>query len=165
MLGQITLPGLRRSVAHVRTFLRDLLPGHPLLEDLVTVGSETVCNAVTHTASGRTGGQVTVVLLVDGGAYRLEVTDDGADGARPSLQAENRGESGRGMRIVDALARRWGHREDGDRTVVWAEFRPPDPARLSVGDSGGSRRWRRRSVRRRAPYSDLTRSRSGVGGS
>ncbi|MCO6003975.1 ATP-binding protein [Actinoallomurus purpureus] len=123
VLGEITLPGGRRSVAHARTFLRDLLPcGHPILADLVTVGSETVCNAVTHTASGRAGGQVRVVLLAERGAYRLEVTDDGAGGARPRLKPEDGGESGRGMRIVDALARRWGYRQDGARTVVWAEF-------------------------------------------
>ncbi|GAA0343523.1 ATP-binding protein [Actinoallomurus spadix] len=123
VLGQITLPGRRRSVAYARAFLRDLLPcGHPVLDDLVTVGSETVCNAVAHTASGGQGGRVMVVLLADRGAYRLEVTDDGAGGARPRLEAEGGGESGRGMRIVDALARRWGYREDGDRTVVWAEF-------------------------------------------
>lgn len=123
VLGQITLPGRRRSVAHARTFLRDLLPReHPIIDDLVTVGSETVCNAVTHTASGRAEGRVTVVLLVDCGTYRLEVTDDGADGTRPCLKAEDGGESGRGMRIVDALTQRWGYREDGARTVVWAEF-------------------------------------------
>jgi anti-sigma regulatory factor (Ser/Thr protein kinase) len=130
VLGAITLPGLRRSVAYARAFLRDLLPpGHPLLDDLVTVGSETVCNAVTHTASGDPGGRVTVVLLADRDAYRLEVTDDGAGGARPCLRAEDGGEGGRGMRIVDALARRWGHRADGDRTVVWVEF--------SAGPCGG----------------------------
>ncbi|WP_433190621.1 ATP-binding protein [Actinoallomurus sp. CA-150999] len=123
VLGEITLPGVRGSVAHARAFLRELLPyDDPVLDDLVTVGSETVCNAVTHTASGQAGGRVTVVLLARGGAYRLEVTDDGAVGARPRLKAENGGESGRGMRIVDALADCWGYREDGARTVVWAEF-------------------------------------------
>ncbi|GAA4622386.1 hypothetical protein GCM10023196_014370 [Actinoallomurus vinaceus] len=123
VLGEITLPGMRSSVAHARAFLRELLPcDHPALDDLVTVGSETVCNAVTHTASGQAAGRVTVVLLARGGAYRLEVTDDGAGGSRPRLEAEDGGESGRGMRIVDALARRWGYREDGARTVVWAEF-------------------------------------------
>ncbi|MEV0402505.1 ATP-binding protein [Actinoallomurus sp. NPDC050550] len=123
VLGEITLPGVRRSVAHARAFLRELLPyDHPVLDDLVTVGSETVCNAVTHTASGQAGGRVTVVLLACGGVYRLEVTDDGAGGARPCLKTENGGESGRGMRIVEALARCWGYRVDGTRTVVWAEF-------------------------------------------
>lgn len=132
VLGTITLPGVRRSVAHARKFVRDTVPyGHLVTDDMVTVASETVCNAITHTASGRSGGRVTVVLAAGSGMYRLEVTDDGADGARPYVKAENGTESGRGMRIVDALAHRWGYQAVGDRTVVWAEFltrAAPSPA-------------------------------------
>jgi hypothetical protein len=32
------------------------------------------------------------------------------------------GESGRGLHIIAALAERWGHRADGARTTVWADF-------------------------------------------
>jgi hypothetical protein len=50
----------------------DLLPpGDPALDDLVLVAGETVCNAVTHTASGQTGGTVTVGLAGGCGVYRL----------------------------------------------------------------------------------------------
>ncbi|WP_433473304.1 ATP-binding protein [Spirillospora sp. CA-142024] len=123
VLGTITLPGVRRSVWYARRFLRDLLPpGHPVLDDLVTVGSETVCNAITHTASGD-GGRVTVSLLAGRDVYRLEVADDGAGGGRPRLKAETGAESGRGLRVVEALSESWGFRTDGDRTVVWAELR------------------------------------------
>ncbi|WP_174567430.1 ATP-binding protein [Actinomadura kijaniata] len=123
VLGTITLPGVRPSVGSVRRFLRDLLPeDHPLRDDLVAVGSETVSNAITHTASGREGGEVTVVLAAERGRYRLEVADDGAGGIRPHVKADSLAENGRGMRIVEALASRWGYREDGERTVVWVEF-------------------------------------------
>ncbi|MQY05786.1 ATP-binding protein [Actinomadura macrotermitis] len=124
VLGAITLPGVERSVGSARRFLRDLLPeGGDVLDDLVTVGSETVCNAITHTASGREGGLVTIVLAAGDGFYRLEVADDGARGARPRVRDAGAGaESGRGMRIVDALAGAWGYRADGARTIVWAEF-------------------------------------------
>ncbi|WP_433462963.1 ATP-binding protein [Spirillospora sp. CA-128828] len=123
VVGTITLPGVRRSVGYARRFLRDLLPpGHPVLDDLVTVGSETVCNAITHTASGD-GGRVTVSLLAGGDVYRLEVADDGAGGGRPRLKAETGAESGRGLRVVEALSESWGFRADGDRTVVWSELR------------------------------------------
>jgi len=122
VLGTITLPGTRRSVGHARSFLRDLVPdGHPARDDLVTAGSETVCNAITHTDSGK-GGWVTVTLLDVHGRYRLEVQDDGAAGARPHVVPECGGESGRGMRIVEAVSEEWGFRAAGDRTVVWAEF-------------------------------------------
>ncbi|WP_141583349.1 ATP-binding protein [Actinomadura sp. WMMA1423] len=123
VVGAITLPGVRQSVGNARRFLRDVLPlGHPGLDDLMTVGSETVCNAILHTASGD-GGWVTVSLLAGEGVHRLEVADDGADGGRPCVKAEGGAESGRGMRIVEALSDRWGYRTDGDRTIVWAEFR------------------------------------------
>ncbi|MBO2459319.1 ATP-binding protein [Actinomadura violacea] len=118
VVGALTLPGVGRSVGHARRFLRDMLPpDHPGLDDLVTVVSELVCNAVTHTVSGR----VTVSLLAGDGLLRLEVADEGG-GGRPRLGAETGGESGRGLRIVDALARSWGFRPDGPGTVVWAEF-------------------------------------------
>ena len=125
VVGTLTLPGELRSVRHARWFLRDLLPPDlPGLHDLVTVGSETVSNAITHTASGD-GGRVTVSLLAGGDVYRLEVADDGAGGGRPHLKAETGAESGRGLRVVDALADTWGFRTDGDRTVLWAQFRSP----------------------------------------
>ncbi|MFC0040836.1 ATP-binding protein [Actinomadura rayongensis] len=135
VLGVVTLPGERCSAARARAFLRDLLPpDDPVLDDLLTVGSETVGNAVAHTASGRPGGRVTVALTATARGYRLEVGDDGADGARPHVRPGSDedlvddplagAENGRGMRIVAALTSAWGYWERGDRTVVWAEFVP-----------------------------------------
>ncbi|WP_165975463.1 ATP-binding protein [Actinomadura rubrisoli] len=125
VIGEVTLPGVRRSVGYARGFVRELLPDHPGLDDLVTVTSEAVANAVRHTASGLEGGRVSVVLAVGPGVYRLEVRDDGAAVGRPHVKAEVGAETGRGMRIVDGLASRWGYRVDGSRTVVWAEFPAP----------------------------------------
>jgi anti-sigma regulatory factor (Ser/Thr protein kinase) len=123
VLGTITLPGVHNSVGHARTFLRDLLPpAHPTLDDLVTVASEAVTNAITHTASGNPGGRVSITLAASHRILILEVADDGAGGSRPYLREEDGTESGRGMRIIDALARRWGLREDASRTLIWAEF-------------------------------------------
>ncbi|TDE19476.1 hypothetical protein E1289_33285, partial [Actinomadura sp. 6K520] len=66
VLGEVTLPGVRRSVGGARSFVREVVLGHSrvseeILDDLVTVASETVSNAITHTASGLAGGEVTVV--------------------------------------------------------------------------------------------------------
>ncbi|MFD0689045.1 ATP-binding protein [Actinomadura fibrosa] len=139
VVGALTLPGVGRSVAHARQFLRDLMPpDHPRMDDMVTVMSETVCNAVAHTASGD-GGRVTVTLLAGGGVVRLEVADDGAGGRRPQVRAENGGESGRGLRVVDALVESWGFRAHGDRTVVWAEFRSVGRILFGNTDRGLSR--------------------------
>lgn len=133
VIGEIMLPGVRRSVGYARSFVRDTVPDHPGRDDMVMVVSETVANAITHTASGLEGGRVTIVLLVESGpagdgAYRLEVADDGAAGGRPHVKDEVGAETGRGMRIVAALASRWGFRADGRRTVVWAEFPASAPA-------------------------------------
>src|SRR5690606_14517528 len=127
VIGEVTLPGVLRSVGCARGFVRDAVLARsrrddPVLDDMVTVASETVANAIKHTASGLEGGEVRVVLRDVGGVYRLEVGDDGAAG-------------GRGMRIVAALASRWGFRADGHRTVVWAEF--PAPAPAAGGRDGG----------------------------
>lgn len=121
VLGTVTLPGLERSVADARGFLRGLLAPGEVLDDLTLVVSELVCNAITHTRS-RDDGKVTVTLVQGPGVLLLEVTDDGADGARPVLKDEDGGESGRGIRVVDALASRWAFRQDPDHTTVWAEF-------------------------------------------
>lgn len=121
VLGTVTLPGLERSVADARGFLRGLLAPGEVLDDLTLVVSELVCNAITHTRS-RDDGKVTVTLVQGSGVLLLEVTDDGADGARPVLKDEDGGESGRGIRVVDALASRWAFRQDPDHTTVWAEF-------------------------------------------
>ncbi|MEV4003792.1 ATP-binding protein [Actinomadura sp. NPDC049753] len=132
VIGEITLPGVRRSVRCARGFVRNAAAGHPALDDMVLVVSETVANAIAHTASGLEGGLVRVAVLAGDGGYRLEVADEGAAGGRPRVkgghaddeQAGEGAESGRGMRIVEALASRWGFHADGVRTVVWAEFPP-----------------------------------------
>ncbi|GGQ10765.1 anti-sigma regulatory factor (Ser/Thr protein kinase) [Actinomadura coerulea] len=136
VIGEITLPGVRRSVGGARGFVRSVAAGHPALDDMVLVVSETVANAIAHTASGREGGQVRVAVLAGDGGYRLEVADEGAAGGRPHVKggqgddedAGDGAESGRGMRIVEALASRWGFHADGARTVVWADFPAPAAA-------------------------------------
>ena len=150
VVGTLTLPGVPGSVAHARRFLRDMVPQHPLLDDLVTVGSETVSNAIAHTDSGD-GGRVTISLLEGGGVYRLEVCDDGAGGRRPHIQGETLAEAGRGLRVVEALSGSWGFRTDGPRTVVWAEFRNSSGntdrgLSSSLQDAGPSSVRRRRSM-------------------
>jgi anti-sigma regulatory factor (Ser/Thr protein kinase) len=96
-----------------------------LLDDMALVVDEFAGNGIRHTASGR-GGKIDVALWAGDGVLRAEVTDEGAGGARPVMRDAADGESGRGLHIVAALAERWGHRADGARTTVWADF----PARV-----------------------------------
>lgn len=129
VLGEITLPGVERSAVYARQFLQDTLGvAHPALADLQVCACELFNNGLRHTKSGR-GGRITVKLVRAASALRIEVTDDGAGGARPRLRRPD-GEGGRGLHIVEALAVRWGCIPIGDRTTVWAEFAAgyPQPA-------------------------------------
>lgn len=123
VLGTITLPGVGRSAGYLRSFARDMLgPDHPRLDDIKVCLTEKFSNSIMHTASGR-GGWVSITLAAGRGVVRTEVTDDGAGGARPLVPGEDTlGEHGRGLRLLDSLAVRWGFVEDGQRTTVWAEF-------------------------------------------
>lgn len=112
------------SFAPLRLLFRQMASGSSdaFIAQKLPVVSELVCNAITHTESGRDG-QVTIRLLRWDDRLRLVVVDDGANGKRPQERQENGAEGGRGIRIVKALACRWGFTEDGPRTVVWAEFK------------------------------------------
>jgi len=65
---------------------------------------------------------ITVTLLIEGPELVLEVTDDGAEGARPGFREDPEGIHGRGMLIITALALKWTVRPDGDRTTVSMRF-------------------------------------------
>ncbi|MGH9022875.1 MAG: ATP-binding protein, partial [Acidimicrobiia bacterium] len=75
-----------------------------------------------------------LLCLVDGGAARVEITDRSP---RPPIlsQAEEDAESGRGLRIVERLSRRWGtDRLPGRGKTVWFEVeRPRRPAKAPPG--------------------------------
>ncbi|MBO2455603.1 ATP-binding protein [Actinomadura barringtoniae] len=127
VLAALTLPGVERSVGHARAFVTDTLvpdilaADGELIDDVVLVVDELVGNSIRHTRTGD-GGKVTVVLVACDGVLRPEVTDDGAD-TRPHVLEEFGGESGRGLRIVEALSDKWGYRDSGRRRTVWAEFK------------------------------------------
>ncbi|WP_373463756.1 ATP-binding protein [Streptomyces canus] len=84
--------------------------------------AELAANAATH---GRVPGRgFRLTLYVVGGTLRIEVTDTRGN-QLPQLPAaaDESGESGRGLRIVDALADRWGVAHGPTpRKTVWAEI-------------------------------------------
>lgn len=117
------------EVSAVRRALRDDLRrdsrAEPLADDVAVITSELVGNAVRHGAPldggllvrWRVGDEGVVVEVVDGGApsgpdqrQRVEAHD-----------ADPLATSGRGLRIVEQLSRRWGSSVDADgRRTVWA---------------------------------------------
>lgn len=80
-----------------------------------SVVTELVANALKHA-----GSPVGLAVLVDPARVQVRVGDDGADAPvllvdRPGLRA------GRGLRLVDELASRWGVDRTATGKVVWAE--------------------------------------------
>ena len=125
------LPADTLSAGEARRFVDGVLAQwdcRALLEDVQLLVSELVTNAVVH---ARSDAQVAVRLLPD--ALRIEVVDAGdvplpsADG-RPPKDAS--AESGRGLFLVESLARAWGvERIEGGKSV-WFEVARPDSPRV-----------------------------------
>jgi sigma-B regulation protein RsbU (phosphoserine phosphatase) len=83
--------------------------------DARLVVSELVTNAVVHA-----GTEIELNVVVCGDAIRIEVTDLGAD--LPRIWADGDDTTGRGLPIVEALARAWGVVERSAGKTVWCEL-------------------------------------------
>ncbi|MFD5568319.1 ATP-binding protein [Streptomyces cadmiisoli] len=114
------------SVRQARAEVRRRLEGWGLAErdgtgddDLVATAellvSELATNALLHAA-----GPFRLTVTAAHGVLRCEVADGGR--RTPRVVEAGTGESGRGMFLVDALARRWGCHQDGAGTTVWFEL-------------------------------------------
>lgn len=109
-----------------------------LLADTIAVLAELVGNAIRH-AEPLPGGVVRVAWRLradqDGAdVVTVRVTDGGAPNGAPSLRAVGaEAVDGRGLRIVVALADRWGIDRDGLGQSVWAEL---SQATAIAGDNG-----------------------------
>jgi len=119
-------PGEAAAVGQAREFVRGVLgDAWPGLEDLLLMVSEVASNAVRHTASGDRGGWFDLTVSAAGYTARIAVADGG--GSSEPLIPDGGGEfavltGGRGLRIVDALADRWGYTGDELGRVVWFEL-------------------------------------------
>lgn len=96
---------------------------HPHVDVALLLASELVSNSVMHSGSAVPGGLVTVTVAAGAEGVRVEVTDRSGDGVpvlRPAAGGE--AECGRGMRIVDDLAARWGYQRGGGFATTWFEL-------------------------------------------
>lgn len=92
------------------------------LDDVLLVSSELVTNAV------RATGSVAVQLRIAGPSLYVEVWD-GVPGVPEVRPLDGDAEGGRGLRLVEALATRWGVcRPQAGGKVVWAELPLPADA-------------------------------------
>lgn len=114
-----TLSAHPTSVGSARRFVRDVLSsrqvGDQVVETVTLLTSEVVTNALVHARSGPE-----LVVRLHGDTVRVEVHDRSpAVPVRRTIELD--APSGRGMVIVDQLAREWGveHVPTGKR--VWFE--------------------------------------------
>lgn len=121
----IELPATPVAIAIAREFLSTHGNGLDLdlIEDAELLVSELVTNAVKH-------GKPSILLLIrpEPPGIGVEVHDQSPD--TPVMPAEEPPpdqRSGRGLRMVAAVASAWGVRraEDGPGKVVWFSLRPP----------------------------------------
>ena len=105
-----TAPGDARRAVEAR------FATHPRADDLLLCVSEVVTNAVRHA-----GPPHSLRLSQAGDTLRVEVAD--AEQQAPILnQQDPLATSGRGLRILDQLATRWGSEPTEDGKAVWFEF-------------------------------------------
>lgn len=115
----------RLDVREVRAHVRRMLGGEHSFDmrDVDLLVCEITTNAVRHSASGSPGGGVRVSVMVAAARLRVEIQDDGGSRARPLVPSPRggRGESGRGLMVVDGLADRWGSFVGERGLTVWFE--------------------------------------------
>lgn len=123
-------PGLPGQVRHARRFVARCFGPRSDLTTAVLLTSELVTNALTHSASGFSGGKFEVVVLLSPHGARVEVRDlGGPELPRPMHRDPyDVAENGRGLDLVEMLASRWGTlpREGGLGRSVWFELFPPE---------------------------------------
>ena len=123
---RVLLPGQVSAVKTARDHAACLVMAHglgSLLDDTVMVTSEIVTNAIVHGSPA--GLPVLLEAEVAASALRVSVLD--YSDQLPVLRqwAPGSAESGRGLNLIDALAKSWGGHAChayGFRKVVWAEL-------------------------------------------
>ena len=109
------------QVAHARRFVQRTLAPHGPAADAALLTSELATNAVQHTATGQ-GGTFEIIICQHLGTVRIAVIDAGSPTVPAPLPPDDLNSSGRGLALVDALARQWGQRSSRHSRAVWFEL-------------------------------------------
>jgi anti-sigma regulatory factor (Ser/Thr protein kinase) len=127
-VGTVLLPYAPASVAVARQRLAaDLMAAGIFggaVGDAVIVVSELLSNAIRH-ARPLPGCSVQVAWALDDDAVEVAVRDGGAVTRPTPAQATVSSLGGRGLDIVEYLARTWGVRSDDGGLTVWAKLAAP----------------------------------------
>lgn len=137
-----TYPATKDQVARARRLTEQTIGEHPMCDEAVLLVSELATNVVLHS-----GAELFTLVISEttGGDLKIAVIDDGRADTTPYLRAGQPADSvnGRGMRLVDQLARQWGFtRERPSGLAVWFTLqgrpRPPVHPRASTSDRQAS---------------------------
>ena len=94
---------------------------HPCIDDAVLLASETATNAIRHTDSALSGGGFALTVEHTDVWVRVTVRDDGSPRTPCLCPLGPRVECGRGVKLLDLLAFRWGLRREKRCNEVWFE--------------------------------------------
>jgi anti-sigma regulatory factor (Ser/Thr protein kinase) len=108
--------GRPEAVAAARRFVREALGERASRVFVDLMVSELATNAVLHA-----GTAFEVGVRVDGDVIRVEVADGSGVTPRPPRATRPDAEHGRGLRLVEGLARCWGYRPTRGGKVIWFE--------------------------------------------
>lgn len=126
--GTVLVPYAPGSVPLARRRLTaDLVAAgivHQAVRDAALVVSELLSNAIRH-AQPLPGASLQVAWEVDDGAIEVAVSDGGSHTSPRPAHASASALGGRGLDIVEFLARRWGVRSDAAGLTVWAVLAAP----------------------------------------
>jgi anti-sigma regulatory factor (Ser/Thr protein kinase) len=118
---------LPEQVGQARQFVRAIVgEQHVRRYDIELVTSELAGNAVRHGGQGADR-EFEVTVTTDEEAVVVSVRDSGLTGTPQAGTCDLDSDGGRGLALVEMVARRWGFHRDSTGTVVWAEV---DPAPL-----------------------------------
>jgi len=128
-------PGRADQITLARDFTKRTLGWCPVADDAVLLVSELATNALEHTMTDN-GGQFEVTIYRDESSLLIGVTDNGSDKtpARGALDPES--ETGRGLRLVELIAHRWGQCGSKHGRTVWFELIKPAMGESFCPDNG-----------------------------
>lgn len=114
-------PGDPAQVGHARRFVQQALAAYRAATDAALLTSELATNAIQHTATGQ-GGTFEVIVCQRPATIRIAVLDQGSLTIPEPAPDEGLQISGRGLTLVDTLARQWGQQGNQHGRAVWFEL-------------------------------------------
>jgi anti-sigma regulatory factor (Ser/Thr protein kinase) len=113
-----TFPRHIRAASSARQFVRRATAGHPAADEALLVAGELIANSLAHAVDATA---VTVTVAVSQAFIRIDVHDDGTLGIPHMREAGPDAEDGRGFRIINQVAQRWGFIREHAHSCCWAE--------------------------------------------